>query len=86
MAATIHSTALVHASAELDADVVIGPYTVIGPDVCIGHGTHIGAHCVIEGKTTIGSDNRIFHFVSLARGQATLLIETRLSVKINCCD
>ena len=65
MAATIHSTALVHASAELDADVVIGPYTVIGPDVCIGHGTHIGAHCVIEGKTTIGSDNRIFHFVSL---------------------
>jgi UDP-N-acetylglucosamine acyltransferase len=33
---------------------------VIGAGVRIGEGTRIGAHCVIEGPTTIGRDNRIF--------------------------
>ena len=33
--------------------------------VRIGAGTTIGPHCVIEGRTTIGSDNRIFQFCSL---------------------
>jgi UDP-N-acetylglucosamine acyltransferase len=33
--------------------------------VRIGAGTTIGAHCVIEGRTTIGRDNRIFPFCSL---------------------
>jgi UDP-N-acetylglucosamine acyltransferase len=38
---------------------------VIGPYVRIGAGTRVGAHCVIEGHTTIGSDNHIFQFNSL---------------------
>jgi UDP-N-acetylglucosamine acyltransferase len=63
--AQIHPTAIVDAGAELDAGVVIGPYTVIGPDVRIGAGTSVGPHCVIEGRTTIGRDNRIFQFNSL---------------------
>lgn len=63
--ANIHPTALVDASAELDATVSIGPYTVVGPHVKIGAGTQVGPHCVIEGRTTIGRDNRIFQFNSL---------------------
>ena len=35
------------------------------PHVRIGAGTTVGAHCVIEGRTTIGRDNRIFQFASL---------------------
>ena len=31
----------------------------------IGAGTTIGPHCVIEGHTTIGRDNRIFQFGSI---------------------
>ena len=31
----------------------------------IGAGTTIGAHCVIEGHTAIGTDNRIFQFASI---------------------
>ncbi len=31
----------------------------------IGPGTTVGPHCVIQGHTTIGSDNRIFQFSSL---------------------
>ena len=31
----------------------------------IGAGTSVGPHCVIEGRTTIGRDNRIFQFNSI---------------------
>jgi UDP-N-acetylglucosamine acyltransferase len=61
----IHPTALVDPRAELDSSVSVGPYTVIGPNVKVGKGTTIAAHCVIEGCTTIGEDNRIFQFNSL---------------------
>ena len=61
----IHSTAIVDAAARVDASVTIGPYAVIGPHVSIGAGTTVGPHCVIEGRTTIGRDNRIFQFASL---------------------
>lgn len=62
---TIHSTAIVDPKAELDSSVTVGPYTVIGAGVKIGAGTSVGPHCVIEGPTTIGRDNKIFQFASL---------------------
>lgn len=79
--ATIHATALVDAGAELDPGVVVGPYTVIGPSVRIAGGTSIGAHCVIEGPTTIGRDNRVHSHCALGgppqdmkyRGEPTAL-------------
>ena len=61
----IHPTALVDGEAELDPSVTVGPYAVIGAGVRIAAGTTIGAHCVLEGRTTIGRDNRIFPFASL---------------------
>ncbi|HYD78016.1 acyl-ACP--UDP-N-acetylglucosamine O-acyltransferase [Ramlibacter sp.] len=61
----IHPTAIVDPRAQVDATASIGPYSVIGPEVRIGARTTVGAHAVIEGRTTIGEDNRIFHFVSL---------------------
>ena len=61
----IHPTALIAEGARLDPSVCVGPYAVIGPDVAIGAGTSIGAHCVLEGHTCIGQDNRIFQFASL---------------------
>jgi UDP-N-acetylglucosamine acyltransferase len=56
---------LVDLAAQIDDSVTIGPYTVIGPQVRIGARTTVAAHCVIEGKTTIGVDNKIFQFNSL---------------------
>ncbi|MFN5047209.1 acyl-ACP--UDP-N-acetylglucosamine O-acyltransferase [Roseateles sp.] len=61
----IHATAIVDPKAELDSSVSVGPYTVIGAGVRIGAGTSVGPHCVIEGPTTIGRDNKIFQFASL---------------------
>lgn len=61
----IHATALVDPQAHIDPTVTVGPFSVIGPHVRIAAGTTIAAHCVIEGRTTIGRDNRIFQFSSL---------------------
>jgi UDP-N-acetylglucosamine acyltransferase len=55
----IHPTALVDPKAELDESVAVGAYALIGAGVTIGAGTEVGAHCVIEGPTVIGRDNRI---------------------------
>ena len=61
----VHPTALVDPAAELGADVEIGAYSVIGAGVRIGEATRIGPHCVIEGPTDIGRDNRVWQFCSL---------------------
>ena len=63
--AVIHPTAIIDPGAELAADVEIGAYTLIGPKVRIDAGSRIGPHCVIEGPTTIGRNNRVWQFCSL---------------------
>jgi UDP-N-acetylglucosamine acyltransferase len=61
----IHPSAIIDPAAELANDVEVGPYSIIGAGVRIGSGTRIGAHVVIQGPTTIGRDNHIYHFCSL---------------------
>ena len=56
----VHHSAVVHPAAELDSGVVVGPGAIIGPEVKIGPGTVVGANAVLEGRLTIGSQNRIF--------------------------
>ena len=61
----IDAHALVSPQAELAADVTVGPFSVIGPQVRIGARTRVAAHVVINGPTTIGSDNVFFQFASI---------------------
>jgi UDP-N-acetylglucosamine acyltransferase len=65
MASIIHPTAIVEPGAQLDDGVSVGAYSIVREHVRIGTGTTIGPHCVIEGRTTIGRDNRIFQFASI---------------------
>ncbi len=65
MSAEVHPTAIVARGAKLAKGVSVGPYSVIGPEVEVGEGTWIGAHVVLDGRTRIGRDNRIFHFASI---------------------
>lgn len=58
----IHPGAIVDPAAELADDVVVGPWSIIGPKVRIGAGCDIGSHVVIDGRTTLGSGNRIHPF------------------------
>jgi len=61
----IHPSAVVHEGAEIHPSADIGPYSIIGPHVKIGAGTQVGPHVVVEGRTTIGENNRIFQFASI---------------------
>jgi UDP-N-acetylglucosamine acyltransferase len=65
MTAGIHPTALIDPKASLGRDVAVGPYSIVGPQVEIGEGSWIGAHVVLDGRTRIGRNNRIFHFASI---------------------
>ncbi|KDC14846.1 acyl-[acyl-carrier-protein]-UDP-N-acetylglucosamine O-acyltransferase [Bordetella bronchiseptica E014] len=65
MSGNIHPTAVVDPAAQIDSSVVIGPYSVVGPGVSIAAGTEVGAHCVLDGVTSIGRDNRFYRFCSI---------------------
>jgi UDP-N-acetylglucosamine acyltransferase len=89
----IHPTALVHSGAKLAAGVSVGPYSIIGEHVTVGEGTTIGPHVLIEGRTRIGVQNRIFGFSALGgepqdkkyAGEATALeIGDRNTIREYC--
>ena len=61
----IHKLASIDAKAKIHEEVSVGAYTVIGPEVQVGKGSKIHSHVVIEGPTSIGSDNEIFQFASI---------------------
>jgi UDP-N-acetylglucosamine acyltransferase len=65
MPVVIHPTAIIHEQAELGERVSVGPYSVIGGKVKIGDGCRIGTGVLIDGETTIGADNQIFHAAAI---------------------
>jgi UDP-N-acetylglucosamine acyltransferase len=65
MSGAIHPSAIVDAGARLESGVTVGPFSVIGAGVEVGAGTWIGSHVVLDGRTRIGRNNRIFHFASI---------------------
>jgi UDP-N-acetylglucosamine acyltransferase len=77
----IDPTAVVHRLARLGENVTIGPFCRIGEKVSIGDRCVLDSHIVIEGPTTIDSDNRFFPFCVIGvqpqdlkyRGEETFL-------------
>lgn len=61
----IHPTAIVHDAAKIGNNVSIGPYSMIGPEVELGDGVDLISHVVIDGRTSIGANTRIFPFASI---------------------
>jgi UDP-N-acetylglucosamine acyltransferase len=57
----IHPTAVIAPGAVIDPSCEIGPGAVIGPRVRLGRGNTVGAYAVVEGTTTLGSGNQVFH-------------------------
>jgi len=62
---SIDRLAVIDPKANIDESVTIGSFSVIGADVSIAANTWIGPHVVINGPTSIGSDNQIFQFSSI---------------------
>jgi UDP-N-acetylglucosamine acyltransferase len=61
----IHGSAIVHPGARLAPGVEIGAYSIVGEHVEIGEGTVVGPHVVIEGRTRVGTANRIAPFACI---------------------
>lgn len=79
----IHPTAIIESGAQLGERVEVGPYAIIGPNVILGDDCIVGPHAVMQGRTTIGSANRIFQFAAVGGAPQDLKYRdepTRLSI------
>ncbi len=61
----IHRTAILDDQVQLADDVVVGPGCVIEGEVTIGPGTRLVGQCHLKGPLTLGSNNRIYPFVTI---------------------
>lgn len=61
----IHPNAVIDPNAEISDSVKIGPFCVVGPDVKLGENVELLSHVVVEGRTTIGANTKIFPFASI---------------------
>jgi UDP-N-acetylglucosamine acyltransferase len=61
----IHETAIVSPTAVIGDDCYIGPFSTVGGEVVLGNGVRLESHVVIDGKTEIGDETKIFPFVSI---------------------
>lgn len=61
----IHETAIISPKAQIGEDCYIGAFSTIGDEVVLGNKVHLESHVVIDGKTSIGDETRIFPFVSI---------------------
>lgn len=64
----IHPTAIIDPAAKVPESCTIGPYCMVGPDVVMGENCELVSHVVIQGPTTIGSDNKFFPFAAIGIG------------------
>ncbi len=61
----IHPTAIVHPHAQVPSNVTVGPYSLIGEQVELGEGSEVMSHVVIDGRTRMGKNNRVFPFTTI---------------------
>ena len=62
---TVHPTAVISPGAQIGRGSFIGAYSIIGDEVILGERVRVESHAVIDGRTRIGDDARLFPFVSV---------------------
>ncbi len=62
---SIHATAVVSPHARIGSGCFIGPFSIVGDEVELLDGVRLDSHVVIDGRTVIGQDTRVFPFVSI---------------------
>jgi UDP-N-acetylglucosamine acyltransferase len=60
-----HPSAIVSPNANIGADCYVGAFCIVGDEVTLGNKVHLESHVVIDGKTSVGDETRIFPFVSI---------------------
>ena len=65
MSTFIHESAIVSPTAQIGADCYIGAFSTVGAGVILGDKVRLESHVVVDGNTSIGSETKIFPFVSI---------------------
>ena len=63
--ADVDPSARVSAGAVLGPGVRVGPFAVVGPQVRLGARTVVQAHAIVDGDTSLGTDNNVFPYASI---------------------
>src|SRR5215831_7541675 len=61
----VHPTSVVSSKAQIGTDCFIGAFCTVGDEVTISDGVRLDSHVVVDGKTSIGKDTRVYPFVSI---------------------
>jgi UDP-N-acetylglucosamine acyltransferase len=61
----IHPSAVISPSAKIADDVKIGPFCIVGEHVEIDSCCELISHVVVEGRSKLGKNNKIFPFASI---------------------
>jgi UDP-N-acetylglucosamine acyltransferase len=61
----IHATAVIEEGAVLGEDVTVGPFCVVGGNVRLANGVVLDSHCVVTGRTDLGTGCRVYPFASV---------------------
>lgn len=61
----VHPTAVVSSRARIGAGCYIGPFSIVGDDVELHDGVRLESHVVVDGRTVVGADTKVFPFVSI---------------------
>ena len=81
----IHPTAIIEDDAQIGENVSIGPYCTIGAEVKLDDGVTLASHVVVNGRTAIGANTKIFPFASIGLPPQDLKYKGELSrLEIGC--
>jgi UDP-N-acetylglucosamine acyltransferase len=61
----IHPTAVIDGGARIGANVTIGPYSIVGAGVALADGVTVMSHVVMNGRTSIGANTKVYPFASI---------------------
>ncbi|HKB67108.1 MAG TPA: acyl-ACP--UDP-N-acetylglucosamine O-acyltransferase [Pyrinomonadaceae bacterium] len=61
----VHPTAVVSPNARIGSGCQVGPFSIVGDEVELKDGVRLESHVVIDGRTVIGEETRVFPFVSI---------------------
>lgn len=65
MTSIIHDTAIVSPNAQIGDGSYIGPFCTVGDNVVLGEKVRLESHVVVDGRTSIGDETRVFPFASI---------------------
>jgi len=65
MSTFVHPSAIIGPSARIGEDCYVGAFCTIGDEVTLGAGVRLDSHIVVDGKTSIGRETRVFPFASI---------------------